>query len=263
MSQPALYQQVRRAATRSLRIAQQVRLVADRDRPRFECPLCGYTGIFIDRSDAGLRRYHAQCPRCGSLERHRMQWFVINELVARDDAPFGRCLQFAPDPMTRVLEEKCQSVTTADLDGYKADLMLDIRDIAFEDESVDVVFASHVLEHIDRDREAIREIHRILRPGGMAILPVPIVAAETVEYGAPSAAEEMHVRAPGPDYIERYREVFDRVDLWTSDDAPERFQTWVRADYSIYPTDKAPLRPPLDGQQHADVVPVCFKRRPS
>jgi SAM-dependent methyltransferase len=110
---------------------------------------------------------------------------------------------------------------------------MDITDIRFPDASFDVVYCSHVLEHVDDDRAAMRELRRVLRPDGWAILLVPITAAVTyedptiVEPAARVAAfgQEDHVRRYGPDYVDRLREAgFDvavhRVaDLVTPDEA--------------------------------------------
>ena len=103
------------------------------------------------------------------------------------------------------------------------DHRVDILDLPFEDGSYDFVFASHVLEHIRDDRKAIKEIRRVLRPNGMAVLPVPIVCDKTIEY--PEAnCYEADVRAPGPDYFERYKEYFGRVEVYASESFPPKYQ---------------------------------------
>lgn len=81
--------------------------------------------------------------------------------------------------------------------------MLDLRSLPYDAASFDLVYASHVLEHID-DWAALGEIFRILAPGGVAVLPVPLVVENTVEHHSPNPFEAEHVRAPGPDYFGRY-----------------------------------------------------------
>lgn len=71
--------------------------------------------------------------------------------------------------------------TTVDLERQDIDYQADLTALSFMDGSYDFVFASHVLEHILDDHCAILEIRRILRPGGIAVLPVPIVAKATIE----------------------------------------------------------------------------------
>jgi SAM-dependent methyltransferase len=81
-------------------------------------------------------------------------------------------------------------------------------------ETFDVIFCSHVLEHVSDDRRAMREFRRVLRYDGWAILLVPAVAEKTFE--DPSVVDpaerlrrfgqEDHVRCYGPDYVDRLRE---------------------------------------------------------
>ncbi|EID14766.1 type 11 methyltransferase [Mycolicibacterium phlei RIVM601174] len=90
-------------------------------------------------------------------------------------------------------------------------IKMDITDIEFEDNFFDVIYCSHVLEHVQDDRKAMREFHRVLKPAGWAVLQVPITANETFE--DPSVTDpverlrlfgqEDHVRRYGPDYKER------------------------------------------------------------
>jgi SAM-dependent methyltransferase len=49
----------------------------------------------------------------------------------------------------------------------------DIRDLPFLDGSFDVVYTMGTIEHIDEYPAALREIHRVLRLGGTAIIGVP------------------------------------------------------------------------------------------
>ena len=63
---------------------------------------------------------------------------------------------------------------TGDFDSALADHQLDVMDLPFEDESFDYLMCNHVLEHVDDDRLALAEIHRVLRSGGWAILMCPV-----------------------------------------------------------------------------------------
>lgn len=94
-----------------------------------------------------------------------------------------------------------------------ADVKLDVTDIQFPDGYFDVVYCSHVLEHVPDDRRAIRELLRVVKPGGWAIIMVPITVDATVEdLGIVDPAErarrygqEDHVRRYGVDFIDRLR----------------------------------------------------------
>jgi SAM-dependent methyltransferase len=226
---------------------------------KFRCPLCSYYGPFRTKyAETGLRQ-HAQCPRCSSLERHRLQFLVIQSLASRFDFSKLRILHVAPEMfIQKHLKKMFGSYASSDLCQRGVDFYADLRSLPIKSGSYDVVYASHVLEHIDRDRDAIAEIRRVLAPGGFAILPVPIVGPRTIEYSAPNPFEVMHFRAPGPDYFEKYREHFQEVECFKSNDFPSDFQLYVYEDRSNWPTKRMPLREPTMGEKHIDIVPVCF-----
>lgn len=231
-----------------------------RDEPRFRCPVCGACTVFIDVHQAHASRRWAECARCGAYERHRLQAAVLEARVLPTLEPSStRCLQLAPDVLTAWLRARLGVVVTADLFAGAADRRLDVRRLDVPDGAFDMVFASHVLEHVDDDRCAIAEIWRVLVPGGVAVLPVPIVAPRTVEYGFASPEEEHHVRAPGLDYFDRYRERFARVEVITSADVPGEIQPWIHEDRTGFPSPGAPMRPGMPGDRHADAVPLCWK----
>lgn len=234
------------------------------DRPRFVCPVCGYEGPFLQVHPSTGPRPHAECPQCGAKERHRLQRLVLDELAAREElAARGgfaalRVLHVAPEPCFRAwFRGRVAAYETADLDRKDVDHRVDLTALPFADASYDLVFASHVLEHIRDDEAALREIRRMLRPGGLALLPVPIITPTTVEYAAPNPHETLHVRAPGLDYFDRYRRYFARVELRTSDDFDPRHQLHIHEDRSA-PDPKRYPRPGMPGTRHADTVPVCW-----
>jgi SAM-dependent methyltransferase len=205
------------------------------------------------------RRNRAACPVCGCRERHRLQKLVLDQLLRGFNPAHKACLQFTPDPISPILSRSFIKFVTADLFPQTGSIRLDMTNIDLPDAQFDMVYASHVLEHIPDDRAAIREVYRVLKPGGVAILPVPVVAEKTVDYPEAVPTEEYHVRAPGLDYFDRYAAVFDRVELHKSTDFDPKYQTYLYEDWSRYPTHENPYRPPLPGTKHADIVPVCWK----
>lgn len=227
--------------------------------PVFECPICHFTGPFADvRPHTGLRK-HAKCPGCGALERHRLQFLVMTEVLKNSNSVGRRLLHFAPEPFFSDFFSKCfDRYETADLLRQGVDYNVDLQALPIDDATYDCVFASHVLEHVPDDRKAISEIRRILKPGGMAVLPVPLLAEHTVEYPEPNPMETYHVRAPGFDYYERYEQFFSRIDKYSSDSMPERYQLYIYEDRTRWPTKECPLRPSMLGERHIDIVPVCY-----
>jgi SAM-dependent methyltransferase len=166
-------------------------------------------------------------------------WLYFKERTDLFTAPL-RLLHVAPEV---ILERRLHPLPnldylSADLDSPVAMVQMDLTDIDMPDASFDAVYASHVLEHIPDDVKAMSEIHRILRPGGWAILQVPIFGKTTREdviedddertkaYGQPD-----HVRMYGHDgvYADRLRSVgFDvLVDKFVEslgDEAIERYR---------------------------------------
>lgn len=229
-------------------------------KPRFSCPICRYSGPFLDHESKLYPILHTQCPRCGLYERHRLQYLVMQKLSQQHDFSRMSILHFAPElHFERFFSGLFARHQTADIAAEGVDFRVDIRKLPFADGSYDVIFASHVLEHVSSDELAFAEIKRVLAPNGIAILPVPVVSPYTIEYPEPNPKEFGHVRAIGADYFDRYARMFSKVDLWKSTDFDEMNQLYTYEDRSIFPTTNSPLRVPMPGEKHPDYVPVCYK----
>jgi SAM-dependent methyltransferase len=129
---------------------------------------------------------------------------------------------------------------SVDLNSPLADVKADITDLPFPDDSHDLVVCLHVLEHVPDDRQAIRELFRVLRPGGKAVIQVPPSPFdETLEDPTvtdPAERERRygqydHVRLCGADYLERLEEPGFEV---TREDYAEHFDLASRALYEIH-----------------------------
>lgn len=127
------------------------------------CPICNYKGAF---ESFGLKlRKNARCPKCKSLERHRLYYVVIKNFGA-----LGRSLHIAPErSLVELIKKQSLTYTPADLSTGE-----DIQDLPFKDESFDFIMCSHVLEHVEDDIKAMKELHRVLSKTGIAIIQVPI-----------------------------------------------------------------------------------------
>jgi SAM-dependent methyltransferase len=228
-------------------------------KEKFECPLCGYNGPFQDIAPRTGLRKHAKCPKCSALERQRIQFVVVNDVLRERNTAHLKMLHFAPEPFFReFFSRRFGQYESADLSMKGVDHNVDLQQLPFADETYDFVFASHVLEHVPDDEKAISEIRRILKPNGIAILPVPIVAEKTIEYPEPNPNETYHVRAPGMDYFDRYKPHFSRVEQFSSDSLPKKYQLFIYENRSQWPTKECPLRPAMQGEKHSDIVPVCY-----
>lgn len=224
----------------------------------FSCPVCNYHGPFVDDFPETGPRKHAKCPSCNAFERHRLQFVVMKELAGRFDFSKMSLLHFAPETFFRgIFRKSFGSYTTADMVMPGVDHNVDLTNLPFADDTYDCIFASHVLEHIKEDRKALSEIRRVLKPGGLAVLPVPLIAEVTVEYPEANPHECDHVRAPGFDYLQRYRDFFEEVEEHGTEDYPSEYQLYIYEDRSAWPIETMPLRPTTQGEKHVDIVPVC------
>ncbi len=225
----------------------------------FLCPICNYRGPFMDVfPETGIRK-HAQCPGCGSLERHRMQRLVLDTVLKDKKASRMSLLHFAPEQCFKIyFKNFFGSYLTADLSGKNVNRKEDLTCLSFNDNSFDVVYASHVLEHIKNDSAALLEIKRVLKPNGFAIIPVPIIGEKTIEYSEPNPHEVYHVRCPGEDYYERYKIHFREIKLYQSGNFDEKYQVYIYEARLKWPSTM-PLRPSVQGIRHKDIVPVCYK----
>jgi ubiquinone/menaquinone biosynthesis C-methylase UbiE len=148
--------------------------------------------------------------------------------------------------------------TTADLNMKNVDYKVDVRALPFKDASYDFILASIVLDYVPDDEQAIKEIHRVLMPGGIAILPVALACDKTVEYSEPNPSEAYHVRASGMDYFDRYERHFSKVDKISSQSFPYKYQLFIYEDRTRWPNKECPLRPSMSGEKHVNIVPVCY-----
>lgn len=141
-----------------------------------QCPMCGSRrrkflpyGYITSREDA-------LCPRCLSLERHRMIWLWLKRCSNLFDS-HPRLLHIAPEvSLMRHFKQHYKGhdgYITADLESPLADMHFDVQHIPLEPRSIDVVICNHLLEHVANDRVAMSELYRIMRPGGWGIMLVP------------------------------------------------------------------------------------------
>jgi ubiquinone/menaquinone biosynthesis C-methylase UbiE len=88
---------------------------------------------------------------------------------------------------------------------------MDITNIPIDDDTYDTVICNHVLEHIPNDIKALKELFRVIKPGGWGSIQVPIKGDITDEDLSITDPEERtkrygqsdHVRQYGKDFIDR------------------------------------------------------------
>ena len=192
------------------------------------CPCCDkrFRKFLPFYGEDGVR-----CPYCNSLPRHRFQAFLI---LGGPLSPItGKSLlHFAPEfALNRMFRRMApRNYVTADFMAsfipgicVTPDLIIDIRETKLPNSTFDLVICNHVLEHVDDDRKALKEIIRILSPDAKVIITVPVSSVsnvtdergsiDTPELRARHFGSPDHVRLYGMDVVERFRDAGFDVDV--------------------------------------------------
>ena len=194
------------------------------------------------------QRKNALSPSTLSLERHRLLWLYL-----QNETDFftskKKVLHMAPEQcfLSIFRKQKNLDYTTADLYSPIADVKANICNLPFEDNSFDVVFCNHVLEHIKDDTKAMQELYRVLKPSGMGIFQIPqdLSRAKTFEDNSITDKKERtkifgqydHVRVYGRDYFDKLRSIGFKVDEvdYTKKIAPEMVERFCLSKGEILP----------------------------
>jgi len=219
---------------------------------RFTDPIDGKSFRTFLPYGYGNQRNNVLSPSTLSLERHRLLWLYL-----RNETDFFskdlKVLHFAPEQAfyNRFKKQKNLNYTTTDLESPLADVKANICNLPFESDSYDVILCNHVLEHIPDDTQAMQELYRVLKPGGMAILQIPqdLSREKTFEDNSITDKKERakifgqydHVRVYGRDYFDKLRSIGfkgDEVD-YTAKLSNEEVEKYCLA--------------------KGEIIPVCYK----
>lgn len=175
---------------------------------KVECPCCGWQGRrFLDYIELGYRVPNAACPNCDSHSRHRALYLWLKNDFQLETKT-GRALIFAPESALAPLWQSAPSLRTIKVDIETArgiDLLADIMQLPFANESVELIWCHHVLEQVADDRLALRELHRVLIPAaGELLVSVGLNGKEvTQEFGRANMTLSGNRRSYGSDFSER------------------------------------------------------------
>jgi SAM-dependent methyltransferase len=200
--------------------------------PRFHlCNICGWRGRrFLKFVQRGVL-----CPRCGSMVRHRLLAAALTDHPIGARVRVGRTLHISPEYcLGLVFRPRATHYVRADYVTASCDVRQDITRMPFRDGVFDTLVACDTLEHIVADRAAFREMHRVLRPGGVAILTVPQSENDTTDEDASVDSPETrlmrfgqddHVRNYGTDFGDRVAEAGFKVSAIDRSAFPPAFVT--------------------------------------
>ncbi|HQQ94432.1 MAG TPA: methyltransferase domain-containing protein [Bacteroidia bacterium] len=160
------------------------------------------------------KRSNALCPGSLSLERHRLLWMYLKAKTDFFTKPH-KMLHIAPEQCfyKRFRKQSNLNYTTGDYNSPIADIHFDLHNAPFPDNSFDVIFCNHVLEHVEDAERCMSELYRIMASDGWGIFQVPLDTSRhtTLEDKSIVSPEERekyywqkdHLRLFGLDYKEK------------------------------------------------------------
>lgn len=163
-------------------------------------------------------RENVLSPSTLSLERHRLLWLFLKEKTSFFSDELN-VLHFAPEQAfyKRFKRQSNLQYVTTDLNSPLAEVKADICNLPFKENSFDVILCNHVLEHIQEDHKAMRELYRVMKPGGWGIFQVPQDLKRKLTFEDDSITDKKerakifgqydHVRIYGMDYFEKLRKI--------------------------------------------------------
>lgn len=220
---------------------------------RYTCPVCGLKLRAFTRGGLSFRvRPLGYCPRCNAKARHRRDWLFLKEKTTLFST-HTRLLYVSPN---YCFSRRFLALSNLDYVGidYRNHRNVSVKgnlaNIPLRSNAFDAIVCIHVLEHIEQDRQMIRELFRVLKPGGWALVSVPIrreretyedPTITTPDARARAFGETVHVRWYGHDLIDRLEEGGFLVQLFLGKDLKQRTkETYgLRDDEDIFYCTKA------------------------
>lgn len=163
------------------------------------------------------QRENVLAPGTLSLERHRLLWLYLGETDF-----FSRrikLLHFAPEQAfyKRFMAQSNLEYITTDIESPLAKVKADICNLPFEDNEFDVILCNHVLEHIKDDQTAMKELFRVMKPGGWGVFQIPLDRMRSTSFQDDCITDPKerrkifgqydHVRVYGMDYFDTLRAI--------------------------------------------------------
>lgn len=211
------------------------------------CPVCGNSyRKFLSYGSYKVHRSNVLCPYDLTLERHRLMWLYLKNETDFFTADQLKMMHIAPEQCFHKLFKKQSNLdyTTGDLVSPIADLHFDLHDVPLEDNLYDVIFCNHVLEHVEDDAQCMRELYRIMKPGGWGIFQVPVDYSREETFEDPSITDPLereekywqkdHVRLYGKDYPLKLEKAGFTVDVV---DYKEKIGTELMEKYRLDPNE--------------------------
>lgn len=207
----------------------------------YECLFCGFrskdlASLGIDSPAArkyktiGMGVRPGMCWKCRAKDKEKLVYLYLRDVEKIFDGHPLRLLHIAPE---NIIARRILPVSSIDYvcgDFFAKGYMyppyvqnMNVLELPCRDEEFDMVICNHVMEHIEDDRKAMRELYRVLKKGGKGIIQVPMSKEieKTLEDSTVKTEKERlekfgqkdHLRLYGTDYKERLEECGFKVEL--------------------------------------------------
>lgn len=205
----------------------------------YHCPICNFNTdrwfpigidnqVNIEKKIIGAGRRDAGCFVCHATDRDRLLFLFLKNNLNVFNNSNQNILHIAPEkPIAKIFKQKgFKNYICGDKHekgySYSSNVLdLDISSLQFDIETFDLIICNHVLEHVIDDQKAMRELYRVLKPHGSAILQVPYSPLLEVSYENHAVEEKDrekhfgqhdHVRVYGLDYFDKLRNAGFKVE---------------------------------------------------
>ncbi|MCP9860388.1 MULTISPECIES: methyltransferase domain-containing protein [unclassified Cyanobium] len=138
--------------------------------------------IFIDRSP---NAFTDLIPCMGNYETLAIRTWILQAVSQAKQQFHGKLLDVGAgsSPYEELIMETGRISQYIKLDfakseyhkGHSLDLTWDGKTIPLQPQSIDTVLMTEVLEHVHRPGDLLREVRRVLKPGGVLFLTVPFI----------------------------------------------------------------------------------------
>lgn len=216
------------------------------------CPICHWQGFkYLDFNCGFGNIYHdAECPSCLSHPRHRLVYLFIRHRFKKlgNERNRKQVLHVAPEHSLEKLLKSIKMVQylSIDIDSSQAMKQENLENLSLTDNTFDIIICLDVLEHVNNDRKAMRELWRVLRKKGICIIDVPVDQTRKTTFEDKSIVtpkerasafwQEDHVRLYGRDFPNRLRKSNLLVSLLHAKDLvpKNKIKPYGLPDYPLY-----------------------------
>lgn len=183
-----------------------------------KCNICNYKTNLEFLSYGKKKRPNEKCPNCYSFKRTRTIWFYITkytDFLEREDI---KILHTAPESsLYKTLKSRYGDnyISSDIVESQYVDEIIDAQNIPYDDNSLDLIITSHVLEHIPDDQKALEEFYRVLKNNGQLVMMIPTLDELEKTFEVPQInTDNLRQRYYKQFDHQRYygRDVFDKLE---------------------------------------------------